>query len=154
RPERLTREMGAGRWSALRTASTFRAMRDDSFNDSEDALYRALFQTCPDSIVVVGVGGHIIRENRAARDLGWKIVEERLGRPGDTEAAGFRSRLEADGRASIEIEIDRGAKMRRYAVEATSHASYRVFVIRDVTVLRQLEEEVRQVRRLESVGYL
>jgi signal transduction histidine kinase/CheY-like chemotaxis protein len=120
-------------------------------------LHRFLFEHALDAVVVLDRDGSVAIANRAARELRG-VPLDRLFAPHATwrEAIdALRREVTERGAGSIEVTITtlQGGP-RQLLLRAEAHGAQHVLVVRDVTDLRQLESELRHLRRIESVGQL
>jgi signal transduction histidine kinase len=115
-----------------------------------------MFESSSNGLIVMDADGRVLCANEAAAALHWADIERLLFRAPARDTAGFRAELNEHGHAITELRFPReGGRGRHIAVEAKRHGDDHVAVsLRDVTERRSLEEEVRQLRRIESVGYL
>ncbi len=101
------------------------------------------------AIVVVGATGSLILSNPAAQRLG--ISLEHLG----DELAPYRESMRERGEGTVEVSrVDTLGRTRRFALDCVMRDEMEVVTIRDVTDLRCLDAEVRQLRRLDAVGHV
>jgi two-component system cell cycle sensor histidine kinase/response regulator CckA len=134
-------------------------MRSSSSSWSEQRLHRLLFEQSSDAIVVVDDDGVVMMANRAARELPGVDVDSLFRwSPGrDPEMVSFRAQLRVGSHATCVLPLPaalEGGAPRQLALEGRSYGPYYAVVLRDVSQQRRLEEELRHLRRLESVGYL
>jgi signal transduction histidine kinase len=104
----------------------------------EDAANREIVERSDDAIVVTDEHGRTLHMNGAAHLLGPQL-EHALSRSPPSD--------------EIELRDVRGV-MRNVQVRTTRGSEVQIHVLRDVTQLRSLEREVRELRRLESLGTL
>jgi signal transduction histidine kinase/CheY-like chemotaxis protein len=104
----------------------------------EDAVNRELVDRSDDAVVITDQHGKVLRMNAAAHLLGPELEPGLWDGPSPKE---------------VELRDVRGAQ-RRVIVRTTRCDDVRVHVLRDVTEQRLLEREVRELRRLESLGIL
>ena len=133
-----------------RAVRKFIAMRDDA--SLEPNIFQVVFDTSRDGIVITDEAGSLVRANSAARDrFSVEIASSLLdAETRDDATAAFHADMRAHGRATTELRRE----ARVVAVDGEAHGGRQVLVLRDVTEQRRLEEEVRQLRRIESAGYL
>lgn len=134
-------------------------MRDEpSSSWSEPRLHRLVYEHSADPIVVIDDDGRMLSANRAARELAGVDVEKLfLWTPQrDPELTSLRAQLRVGGRGVAELRLPGGdgETGRVFALQGRAHGPSYVVVLRDITDLRRLEEEVRHLRRLEDVGHL
>lgn len=131
-------------------------MRDDTPSSSESRLLRLMFEHSLDPTVVIDDDGRVHQQNRAARELQGVDVEKLFvwTPQRDADLASFRAQLRVGGRATGEIRVGSGRTGRRIALEGRAHGAHYVVVLRDVTEQRQMQEELRHLRQLESIGLL
>ena len=107
-------------------------------NWDEDAANREIVDRSDDAIVITDGQGRVLRMNGAAHLLGPQLGPALL-----------------EERPSSEIELcDVRGGSRKVSLTTTRLADVRVYVLRDVTEQRSLEREVRELRRLQSLGIL
>jgi hypothetical protein len=131
-------------------------MRDSS-TWPDQRLYRLIFEHSSDPTVVVDDDGRVLLMNRAARELPGLDVERLFvwTPQRDAELTSFRAQLRVGGRASGEIGAPcKAGGIRRLSLEGKAHGAQYVVVMRDVTEQRRVEDELRHLRRLESIGLL
>jgi signal transduction histidine kinase len=126
--------------------------------DHLDATYtRSLFESSLDGMVITDASGRALEANTAALSLPLSRIEPLLEPPEepDAELFGFHEQLQTRGHASTEIRVrNRCGQLQHVLVEGrTMSLSRRLFILRDVTLLRKLQEELSTVRRLESLGH-
>jgi signal transduction histidine kinase len=114
---------------------------------------RAAFDTARDAIVVLDRHGELVLSNDAVREMPWGLVERLVdshatGRPPELEA--FRSDLEHLGVASFELRFEG----RDVEIEGRVSDGYTVVSLRDVTVARRLERDLRALERMHSLAHL
>jgi len=115
-------------------------------------LEESIFELSSAALAVLGDDGRVARVNRAALELPGLDVPALLeGRAPGADVSAFRAELQARGRASAAVSIT-GSDGAVHHV--TLEGRGRVVVVRDTTAVHELEEELRQLRRVESVGYL
>jgi two-component system cell cycle sensor histidine kinase/response regulator CckA len=118
------------------------------FSRVHDRTYSLLFENARHAVVVVDIDGHVLHSNRAARDLLARVdrplssvVLDLLGTARDAQRE--ISARDRDGRA----------------VRLILHSSWidgetASITIEDITKQRELEAELSQLRRVESLGYV
>jgi PAS domain S-box-containing protein len=134
--------------------------------DVNEQNYRRLFDESRDAIVVARPDGAVLDANAAAIELfGYSSVElSTLTLRALCYDQGARDRFAQQiGRRAGDVR-DRWTKLRRKdgtIVDATIMSAGRgadhrddVFIIRDVTATRMLEQEMQQVQKMEAVGRL
>ncbi len=131
-------------------------MRDDAAAYlPEPELYRVIFEHSADAIAVLDANGRIRERNDAARALDVDLDALLAGTTDDIGIAGLRSELIVRGRASAEVKlVDPARKVRHLAVEGRAQGVHFVLVLRDVTEQRRIDDEIRHLRRVESLGYM
>ncbi len=132
-------------------------MRDLPPTWDEPGLFRFVFENGADAVVVTDAGGEIVLANAAARRLEGVAPGRPLSLPGalEAEVALFRAELRAKGRATVEIRLtEKRASARHVVVDGYVHDGHDVIVVRDVTDARKSDEELRHLRRVDSLGYL
>jgi signal transduction histidine kinase len=113
-----------------------------------DPLTRELFTEAFDALFLIEDDGRVIESSERARTL------EAVGIGGffvgdASDAQTMRSELRTRGRCALEIALG----SRAFTVEGKSVADGRhLVVVRDVTDLRAMQEELAQLRRLDSLG--
>lgn len=132
-------------------------MKDDSDLWHEPGTYRLLFEQMPEAVILVDDVGRLLLANRAARETCAQLVDllenDDAGRMELVQLlADVRALGEAQGEARLR---DREGRARHLAMRArrVGHDRAQV-VLRDVTEHRELEAELSQLRRVESLGLL
>jgi two-component system cell cycle sensor histidine kinase/response regulator CckA len=123
----------------------------------ENRLLRLVIDHLPDAVVLADAAGRWVFANRVARDpqgFAFRLLAEALGEGGDLAEVG--AALRANGRAAAERSVrDARGTVHQVLVKGTCVAPDRFLVVaRDVTERRELEAELGQLRRVESLGYL
>jgi len=123
---------------------------------NDNKLYESLFEDSFEATVVVADDGRTVLMNRAAREFAGVDLAALLGEPAAArDLTGFRSELSARGRATIAVQLtDAAGCDRQLELEGRREGKGFVVVARDVTERRRLLDELSQLRRGESVGYL
>lgn len=131
-------------------------MRDVSASyPPEPGLYRLIFEHAADAIAVLDANGRVRERNEAARALEVDLDALLVGTVDGVGLAELRSELVARGHASTELKlIDPAHKVRHIAVEGRAQGTHFVLVLRDVTAQRRIDDEIRHLRRVESLGYM
>jgi two-component system cell cycle sensor histidine kinase/response regulator CckA len=131
-------------------------MRDGPPSSSEPKLLRLIFEHSSDATVVVDDDGRVLLQNRAARELDGIDVEQLFvwAPERDADMTSFRAQLRVGGRASGEIRMQVGGRVRWIALDGKAHGPHNVVVLRDVTEQHKLKDEVRHLRSVEAVGLL
>jgi PAS domain S-box-containing protein len=132
-------------------------MRDDAPISNETELYRLIFETSCDAIVVLDEDGTLLEANRSARELRGVDVARLLASPAEhgVNLDAFRAAMRTTGRAFTELRIATDERRpRRIAVHGKMLHRRDVLFLRDVTDRHDLDEELRHLRRIESIGYL
>jgi signal transduction histidine kinase len=142
-------ELGALAASFNRMGSAV-AEREERLRESEQR-YRAMTESAADAVVTADGADLIVSWNEAAERIFGYTEREALGTPlarllPDGTRAGAGRGLTRDGR-EIPVELSLGTW-------ETRHGAFRTAIIRDVTERKQLEEQVRQSQKMESVGRL
>jgi signal transduction histidine kinase len=106
----------------------------------EDYVYRSIFETAPEALVVVGREGQEFAANRAARELGVDVQ------------ALIRAARDPD-LGTLRI-VDRGGVTRLVALEERPLHGMTLIALRDVTKERSLEDTLSYSRWIESLGYV
>jgi PAS domain S-box-containing protein len=124
----------------------------DRMNDSR--LYESLFEDSFEAAIVVGDEGRAALMNRAAREFPGVDLAALLERPAaDTDLTGFRSELNARGRATLEVRLtDAEGRRRHLELEGRREGKGFVVAARDVSERRRLQDELSERLRGESVG--
>ena len=137
-------------------AATFNRMttavaeREERLRESEER-FRAMTESAVDAVVTIDADGTIVSWNRGAQGIFGYAPDEALGTPlgrllpglsGDDAQHGVTK----DGRA-IPVELT-------LATWQSRRGTFQTAIIRDVTERQQLEEQVRQSQKMESVGRL
>ena len=152
-PEGRPDELGA-------LAATFNRMtgavaeREERLRESEQR-FRAMTESAADAVVTTDHEGAVVTWNRGAQTIFGYTADEVLGTPlthvfperyRDRDPAAMPHGLTKAGR-EIPIEVS-------MATWETRQGAFRTAIIRDVSERRQLEEQVRQAQKMESVGRL
>lgn len=113
-----------------------------------DPLARELFTEAFDALFLIEDDGRIIEASDRARAL--DAVGIGAFFVGDAaDAVGLRNELRTGGRSALEISL----AGRIFTVEGKSVSGGRhLVVVRDVTDLRAMQDELAQLRRLDSLG--
>src|SRR5277367_2508018 len=124
---------------------------DSERHDAQRSLYQLAFENSRDATLVVDVEGGILIRNRAAQALPEEWLDRFFaGRPRSPEAELFRRELAAHGHAHVEAVVGR----RTVVLDGRGEGPARVVTVRDVTECRELETELRDLRRFETIGHL
>ena len=137
-------------------AATFNRMtsavaeREERLRDSEER-FRAMTESAVDAVVTTDDGGHIVSWNRGAQAIFGHTPDEALGLAltrllPDLAGDGAQRGITKDGR-EIPVELT-------LATWQSRRRTFQTAIIRDVTERRQLEDQVRQSQKMESVGRL
>jgi two-component system cell cycle sensor histidine kinase/response regulator CckA len=130
-------------------------MRDDVPLSQEQHLYRLLFEQAADGVIVMSAKGDLLQMNRAARELDiGALISPPAGATEPQVLSAFRRELVASGRATTEVRVGGGCTARHLKIDGHSHGGHHVLVVRDITEPKRVEDELRQLRRAESIGYL
>jgi signal transduction histidine kinase len=125
--------------------------------------WRTTFDAIRDAVFLLDARGTVLRCNRAAAALLGRPFTEVVGRPYDEllrEAAGPApaAAAPAGGPAPDPEELHLGGRWLRVAADPISdeagRPAGRVVVLTDVTRGKELEEQLRQVQKMEAVGRL
>jgi two-component system cell cycle sensor histidine kinase/response regulator CckA len=132
-------------------------MRHETELLEEQRLCEHVLDESTDALAIVDRSGHLLYANRVAKDEGnvaARLVSRGLAPGGDL--AELAATLLATGRADEERRLrDAQGKWHHVIVSGSRVASDRfAIVVRDVTERRELEAELGQLRRVESLGYL
>ena len=130
-------------------------MTSDSFACCDDGWFRCTFEDAPGAIVVLDDHRNSVLLNRVARELRGVDVAKMFTLRSEGELAPFFERLRLRGRSSHNLTVT-GADgcVRHFVLEGSGVNWGAIVTIRDVTEHRDLEREVRQLRRLEAIGFL
>jgi len=123
----------------------------------EQRLYRLIFEHSSDAIVVLDDDGRVLLMNRAARALPGVDVDAlfRWSIERDHDLTSFRAQLRVGGKACGEIRVPNAeGQARWFSLEGRAHGPLYAVVLRDVTERHARDEEVKHLRRLESIGFL
>jgi signal transduction histidine kinase len=137
-------------------AATFNRMtgavaeREERLRDSEER-FRAMTESAVDAVVTTDDGGHVVSWNRGAQAIFGYSAEETLGMAltrvlPDFSTDGAQRAITKDGR-EIPVELT-------LATWQSRRRTFQTAIIRDVTERLQLEDQVRQSQKMESVGRL
>jgi two-component system cell cycle sensor histidine kinase/response regulator CckA len=132
-------------------------MRNVLPTNRQPGLFWFVFENSTDAVVVPDARGDVALVNRAAREVPGVELGKRFALPGVSDAvlAQFRSDLRANGTAMLEVRSALpGAFASYFEIEGNIHDGYDVIVLRDVTERRKADEELRHLRRIDSLGYL
>jgi two-component system cell cycle sensor histidine kinase/response regulator CckA len=132
-------------------------MRHDTDVLEEHRLLKLVFEQSPDVLVVVDGAGRLIQANRVARDprsAVARLLAEGLTEGGELEE--FAASLRADGHATAEKRVRDGEGLWCHVLLKGASLAPDRFAIsaRDVTQARELEADLAQLRRVESLGLL
>ncbi len=119
---------------------------------SPDSFFRSLFEHSSEATVVLDAEGNVAVMNRAARTLRGVDVAG-LFAPGSAELASLLPHAAEGGVVEVRATRDDGG-LRRLELGVRREGEYRVVVVRDVTARVELEDEVQNLRRIESFGYM
>jgi signal transduction histidine kinase len=160
------RQIEAGRYGATvplsrqdelgHLATTFNRMtsavaeREERLRESEER-FRAMTESAADAVVTVDAGGLIVSWNRGAQTIFRYTADEAQGMPlarllPAGASPGAQRGVTKDG-ADVPVELT-------LATWQTRQGTFRTAIIRDVTERKQLEDQVRQSQKMESVGRL
>ena len=137
-------------------AATFNRMttavaeREERLRESEER-FRAMTESAVDAVVTIDADGAIVSWNRGAQSIFGYAPDEALGTPlgrllPDLPGDGAQHGVTKDGR-DIPVELT-------LATWQSRRGTFQTAIIRDVTERQQLEEQVRQSQKMESVGRL
>ena len=132
------------------------AMTLEGAYQRELVLARFILEGFSEPLVVLDADGAVVDRNGAARDRpGLDIVSLFEQSAKDEQIQGFLAQVRAHGRASLELQrvIEQGG-VGQFVLAGILVGSYTVVVLRDLTERRTLEEEVRQLRRIQSLGLI
>jgi signal transduction histidine kinase len=132
-------------------------MRDLPPAWDEPGLHRFVFENGVDPVVVIDAQGEVVLANAAARAIQGVAPGLPFSLPGVSEidAGLFRAALRANGRATRELRLtDKPWSVRFVVLEGFVHDGYDVVFVRDVSERRKTDEELRHLRRVDSLGYL
>ena len=140
----MTRQDELGHLAATfnRMASAV-AEREERLRESEER-FRTMTESAVDAVVTADARGNIVSWNRGAQTIFGYAAEDILGTPLAGLLPARDQGLTKDGR-EIPIELS-------LATWETHQGSFRTAIIRDVTERTQLEEQVRQAQRMDSIG--
>jgi two-component system, cell cycle sensor histidine kinase and response regulator CckA len=122
----------------------------------ELVLSRFLLDGFPEPVVVLNEHDAVVDANRPANDArGLDIVALFEQTAADQRVREFLGQLRAHGSATLELQrpTKRGG-VGQFVLEAVRIGLHSVVVVRDMTERRTLEEEVRQLRRMQSLGFI
>jgi signal transduction histidine kinase/CheY-like chemotaxis protein len=130
-------------------------MRDES-SWQESHLYRSVFEHSTCATVVLDEHGRVVAKNRAARELAGVDVDALFAAASAhaTELATFRAELRMRGRARAELTLEAAGGVRQLVLNASAQGAHDVVMLCDATERRAMEEELRHLRRVESLGFL
>jgi signal transduction histidine kinase/CheY-like chemotaxis protein len=132
-------------------------MRHETESLEEQSLYGLVFEQSSDGLIIVDGNGRVLVANGAARQHDGVVTSLlSAGLTPGGELADFAASLRATGQASAERRIpDADGKRRHLLLKGSRIARDRFAIVaRDVTERRDLEAELDQLRRVESLGYL
>ncbi|MEO7094468.1 MAG: ATP-binding protein [Polyangiales bacterium] len=125
--------------------------------DLLDATFaRVLFESSLDGVVIVDGQGRTVEANAAALALPFTRIEPLLleRNTPDGELSAFHEQLDARGRASTEVRLASSCgRLRHVVIEGRALGTRRIFLLKDVTQLREAQGELEATRRLESLGH-
>jgi two-component system cell cycle sensor histidine kinase/response regulator CckA len=132
-------------------------MRHETELQEDKRLFELVFEQSADALVIVDDSGRLIVANSAARrddGLVVRLLAEGLTEGG--ELADFAATLRTTGRAVAERRVhDAEGKRRSLQLKGSRLAADRFAItLHDVTERVELEAELGQLRRVESLGYL
>jgi signal transduction histidine kinase len=149
--------MALRRWSEQNLDRNFSPMRDIPPSWDEPGLFRFMFENGVDPVAVTDAQGEIVVANAAARAIQGVAPGRPFSLPGalETDLTRFRAELRSKGRATSELRLtDTPGSARDVVIDGLVHDGYDVIVVRDVSERRKSEEELRHLRRIDSLGYL
>jgi signal transduction histidine kinase len=130
-----------------------RAQFDGMYSDTHDAdriLYQHAFECSPDATFMLDADGVVLLRNRSARGLPKEWLDHVFAGPSrSAEAELFFRELATRGDGHLETGVGR----RTIALEGRLCGTMTVVTIRDVSRSRELENELRALRRFESIGH-
>jgi two-component system cell cycle sensor histidine kinase/response regulator CckA len=132
-------------------------MRNVVSTAREPGLFWFVFENSTDAVLVTDGRGEVTLMNRTARELPGVELGKRLALPGVSDAVlvQLRSDVRANGAATLEVRLTLPSAAARYLeIQANFHDGYDIIVLRDVTERRKADEELRHLRRIDSLGYL
>jgi len=141
---------------------TDRRATERSLLESEQR-FRAMFEMSMDAIVLENDDAIIVDANHAAAELTGRSVHDLVGSPGWTLLGGdtaqywdLRRQFLADGELHSEIALAaRGSEVNaEFAARAHVMPGLHMATLRDITRRKQLEQQVLQSRKMETVGRL
>jgi two-component system, cell cycle sensor histidine kinase and response regulator CckA len=124
---------------------------DSDIRETDRVLYELGFEIASNATFLVDADGRVLLRNRAARGLPREWLDRLFAGPScSAEAELFFRELATQGRAQVEM----GVGGRTIAVEGRASGTMSVVSVHDVTRRCELENELRTLRRLESIGHL
>jgi two-component system, cell cycle sensor histidine kinase and response regulator CckA len=131
-------------------------MTQEGSYQRELVLPRFIIDCFPEPLVVLDEQAKVVDANSAAKDArGLDVVALFEPAAEDPRIQRFLGKLRGEGRASLELQrnLKKGG-VGQFALEGVQVGTHSVVVIRDLTERRTLDEEVRQLRRMQSLGFV
>ncbi len=147
--------IGVAPMGATASAPHLWAMRNELRSCA--GLFWFVFESGVDAVVVLDARGDVVMANAAARALPGVALAHRFTLQGtsDDVVAALRAAIRSDRHASADLTLAvDGGNERHLAVIGALHDDYEVVMLRDVTDLRRADDELRHLRRVDSLGYL
>jgi two-component system, cell cycle sensor histidine kinase and response regulator CckA len=140
-----------------------RAARPYEYTMSQEGSYqrelvlpRFLLECFPEPLVVLNEHAAVVDANRPAKEaFGFDVValfEQAAKEPAVQE---FLGQLRANGNATLELQrpMKKGG-VGQFVLKGVQIGGHAVVIARDLTERRTLDEEVRQLRRMQSLGFV
>jgi two-component system, cell cycle sensor histidine kinase and response regulator CckA len=131
-------------------------MTQEGSYQRESVLPRFLLESFSEPLVVLNEHAAVVDANRPAKEprgLDVMALFEPAGR--DQLVEEFIGRLREQGSATLELQrmMKRGG-VGQFVLQGVKIGVHAVVVVRDLTERRTLDEEVRQLRRMQSLGFI
>jgi two-component system, cell cycle sensor histidine kinase and response regulator CckA len=122
----------------------------------QEVLGRFVLECFAEPVIVLDRSGSLVDSNRAAQDaLAAGAIPELDAAERDQRIAEFLRAVDATGGSSLEIwQTTQEGRNRRLLLDGFAIDEFRVVVARDVTRRREQDEEVRHLRRMQSLGFI
>jgi len=131
-------------------------MTQEGSYQRELVLPRFLLEGFSDPLVVLNEHGAVVDSNRPAKEAcGFDIVALFEQATDDPQVQEFLGQLRANGSATLELQrVMKKGGVGQFVLKGVQVGAHAVVVLRDLTERRTLDEEVRQLRRMQSLGFV